>query len=44
MKPRDVLTAALLIVGGLNQGLVAVAEFDLVAMRRSRRGTLPCHT
>jgi len=27
----DVLTGALLIVGGLNWGLVAVAEFDLVA-------------
>jgi uncharacterized membrane protein YuzA (DUF378 family) len=31
MKKLDVLTAALLIVGGLNWGLVAVAEFDLVA-------------
>jgi uncharacterized protein len=31
MKPLDVLTAALLIVGLLNPGLVAVAEFDLVA-------------
>ena len=31
MKKLDILTAALLIVGGLNWGLVAVAEFDLVA-------------
>ena len=31
MKGLDLLTTALLIVGGLNWGLVAVAEFDLVA-------------
>ena len=31
MKKLDVLAAVLLIVGGLNWGLVAVAEFDLVA-------------
>ena len=31
MKPLDILTAALVIVGGANWGLVAIAEFDLVA-------------
>jgi uncharacterized surface protein with fasciclin (FAS1) repeats len=31
MKKLDLAAAALLIVGGLNWGLVAVAEFDLVA-------------
>jgi len=31
MKKLDILTAILLIVGGLNWGLVAIAEFDLVA-------------
>ena len=31
MKKLDIVAAALLIVGGLNWGLVAVAEFDLVA-------------
>ena len=31
MKTLDLLAATLLIVGGLNWGLVAVAEFDLVA-------------
>ena len=31
MKQFDVLAAILVIVGGLNWGLVAVAEFDLVA-------------
>ena len=31
MKKMDVASAALLIVGGLNWGLVAVANFDLVA-------------
>ena len=31
MKKLDVLAAVLLIVGGLNWGLVAVAKFDLVA-------------
>ncbi len=31
MKKLDALTTALLIVGGLNWGLVALAEFDLVA-------------
>jgi uncharacterized protein len=31
MRKLDVPAAALLIVGGLNWGLVAIAEFDLVA-------------
>ena len=31
MKKLDILAAGLLVVGGLNWGLVAVAEFDLVA-------------
>ena len=31
MKKLDTLAAALVIVGGLNWGLVALAEFDLVA-------------
>jgi len=31
MKKLDVLAATLVVVGGLNWGLVAVAEFDLVA-------------
>jgi hypothetical protein len=31
MKQLDILTAALLVVGGLNWGLVAFANFDLVA-------------
>ncbi len=31
MKQLDIAAAALLIVGGLNWGLVAIAEFDLVA-------------
>ena len=31
MKALDILAAVLLVVGGLNWGLVAVAEFDLVA-------------
>jgi uncharacterized protein len=31
MRKLDVLAATLLIVGGLNWGLVAVAKFDLVA-------------
>ena len=31
MKKIDILAATLVIVGGLNWGLVAVAEFDLVA-------------
>ena len=31
MKKLDIITGALLIVGGLNWGLVALAEFDLVA-------------
>lgn len=31
MKKIDVASAALLIVGGLNWGLVAIANFDLVA-------------
>ena len=31
MKKLDVVAAVLLIVGGLNWGLVAIARFDLVA-------------
>lgn len=31
MKALNVITAVLVIVGGLNWGLVAIAEFDLVA-------------
>lgn len=31
MKKLDVLAAVLVVVGGLNWGLVAIAEFDLVA-------------
>jgi hypothetical protein len=31
MKKLDILAATLLLVGGLNWGLVAVAKFDLVA-------------
>ena len=31
MKKLDVLAATLVVVGGLNWGLVAVAKFDLVA-------------
>jgi uncharacterized protein len=31
MKALDFVTAVLVIVGGLNWGLVAIAEFDLVA-------------
>ena len=31
MKKLDVLAAGLLVIGGLNWGLVAVAKFDLVA-------------
>jgi uncharacterized protein len=31
VKSLDILTAALVVVGGLNWGLVAIAEFDLVA-------------
>jgi uncharacterized protein len=31
MKKLDAVAAALVIVGGLNWGLVALAEFDLVA-------------
>jgi uncharacterized protein len=31
VKQLDVLAAALVVVGGLNWGLVALAEFDLVA-------------
>ena len=31
MKALDFVTALLLVVGGLNWGLVAIAEFDLVA-------------
>jgi uncharacterized membrane protein YuzA (DUF378 family) len=32
MKKLDVLSAVLLVVGGVNWGLVAVARFDLVAV------------
>lgn len=31
MKTIDVIAAVLLVVGGLNWGLVALADFDLVA-------------
>jgi uncharacterized protein len=31
MRKLDLLAAVLVIVGGLNWGLVAIAEFDLVA-------------
>ena len=31
MKKLDMLAATLVLVGGLNWGLVAIAEFDLVA-------------
>ena len=31
MKSLDLLSGTLLVVGGLNWGLVALAEFDLVA-------------
>ena len=31
MKKFDVLAAILVVIGGLNWGLVALAEFDLVA-------------
>jgi uncharacterized membrane protein YuzA (DUF378 family) len=31
MKKLDLLAATLLIIGGLNWGLVAIAKFDLVA-------------
>ena len=31
MRPLDIAAAALVIVGALNWGLVAIAEFDLVA-------------
>ena len=31
MKKLDILAAALVLIGGLNWGLVAVARFDLVA-------------
>ena len=31
MKPFDILAAILLVIGGLNWGLVAFANFDLVA-------------
>ena len=31
MRKLDLLAGALLVVGGLNWGLVALAEFDLVA-------------
>jgi uncharacterized protein len=31
VKKLDILAAGLLVVGGLNWGLVAIAEFDLVA-------------
>ena len=31
LKTFDVLAAVLVVIGGLNWGLVAIAEFDLVA-------------
>jgi len=31
MKKIDIVAAALLVIGGLNWGLVAIARFDLVA-------------
>jgi uncharacterized protein len=31
MRKFDALAAALVVIGGLNWGLVAIAEFDLVA-------------
>ncbi len=31
MKPLDILAAILLVIGGLNWGLVTFANFDLVA-------------
>ena len=31
MRKLDVIAGALVIIGGLNWGLVAIAEFDLVA-------------
>jgi uncharacterized protein len=31
MKPLDAIATALVVVGGLNWGLVAIAQFDLVA-------------
>ena len=31
MKALNIITSVLLIIGGLNWGLVAIAEFDLVA-------------
>jgi uncharacterized membrane protein YuzA (DUF378 family) len=31
MKKLDILAIALVVIGGLNWGLVALAEFDLVA-------------
>jgi uncharacterized membrane protein YuzA (DUF378 family) len=31
MKTLDAVAGALLVIGGLNWGLVAIAEFDLVA-------------
>ncbi len=31
MRKLDILAAGLVVIGGLNWGLVAVAEFDLVA-------------
>jgi uncharacterized protein len=31
MKPLDAIAATLVLVGGLNWGLVALAKFDLVA-------------
>ena len=31
MRKLDILAAALVVIGGLNWGLVAIAKFDLVA-------------
>jgi len=38
MKTLDVIVAVLLVVGGLNWGLVALANFDLVAFLTSSGG------
>lgn len=32
MRTIDILVAVLLVIGGVNWGLVALADFDLVAM------------
>ena len=40
MKKLDITAAALVIVGALNWGLVAIAEFDLVAALFGEGSTL----